>query len=291
LFLWLFHQFRPIGTDAALRRVRANEGWLVKERLGVNGNCKSITALWVLAAFAGAQPSDAAQVEVQGDIGVASQYVWRGTVQRGEPVVQGGLGASVEGLSASLWFSNSYPSPEPQFAGKNVVEFDFTADYSGSVERLGYSVGGIYYTYLYDAHSNFVELYAGLSYDAAVSPSLMVFYTAKGVQSGFYKSGDIWVDFALSTSMAGLDMSATASYVQWRKDAASRTVVAGLDRYKSGISLLQVAVSKSIELAKLTIIPSLAVSLPLIGRSSDGNRYIYGGKTNHEFVAAVSLSF
>ena len=249
------------------------------------------TVLSTLAVCLVSQQSAAALIDAQGSIGMASQYVWRGSVQRGEPVVQGDLGISVGGISASAWFSNSYPSVEPQFAGKNVVEFDFTADYSGSIGRLGYSFGGIYYTYLYDAHSNFVEAYAGLSYDATVSPSLTLYYTAKGVQSGFYKTGDIWIDLALSTSVAGLDLSATASYVSWKADAINRAIVAGLDRYRSGISLVQLAASKSIELADLTITPSVMVSLPVIGRSNDGNRYIYGGRVNHEFVAAVSLAY
>ena len=252
---------------------------------------KFTTVLCLLSVSAAAPSSGASEIDVAGDIGVASQYVWRGAVQRGEPVMQGSLGASVGGLSTSLWFSNSYPSPEPQFAGKNVVEFDFTLDYSGTVDRLGYSLGGIYYTYLCDAHSNFVEVYAGLSYEAPVTPSLTVYYTAKGVQSGFYKRGDLWVDLALSAAVAGFDLSATASYVSWRGDAVNRAVVAGLDRYKSGLSLMQLTVSRAIEMDGLTITPSLAVSLPVIGRSSDGNRYIYGGRVNHEFIAAVSLAY
>ena len=252
---------------------------------------RTITTCCLFVAYGATQSASADEIGVAGDIGVASQYVWRGSVQRGEPVVQGDLIVSSGGASLSAWFSNSYPSPEPQFAGKNVVEFDFTADYSGNIGSLGYSLGTIYYTYLYDAHSNFVELYAGLSYDAPVSPSLTVYYTAKGVQSGFYKTGDIWVDLALSSTVAGFDLSATASYVSWKADAINRAIVAGLDRYRSGVSLVQLLLSKSVEINGLTITPSVAVSLPVIGRSNDGNRYIYGGKVNHEFVAAVSLSY
>ena len=281
----------PVGTDAALQLVNGRKVWLFKEQFGVNEKYKAIAALSMLTVCTTGQHVDAAEVDIYSDIGVASQYVWRGSVQRGEPVVQGTLGVAVDGLSASAWFSNSYPSPEPQFAGKNVVEFDFTLDYSGSVDRLGYSLGGIYYTYLYDAHSNFVEAYAGLSYDAPVSSSLTIYYTAKGVQSGFYKTGDIWVDFVLTADMGGFGLSATASYVSWRADAVNRAIVAGLDRYRSGLSLVQLGVSRAIEVNGLVVTPSLTVSLPLIGRSNDGNRYIYGGRVNHEFVAAVSLAY
>jgi len=245
----------------------------------------------LLTGGLGATQAQAEDVSIAGDIGVASQYVWRGSVQKGTTAVQGDLGISYEGFSVSGWFSNSYASPEPQFAGKEVVEFDFTADYSGSVGDLGYSVGSIYYTYLYDAHSNFVEAYAGISYDALISPSLTVYYTAKGVDSGFYKTGDVWVDLGLSTSVAGFDLSGTVSYVNWASDAVNRPTVAGLDMYKDGISLVQLGISKDIEAGGVTITPSMGVSVPVISKSSDGERYIYGGAVKNEFIAALNIAY
>ncbi|RLL55547.1 hypothetical protein D8Y20_01180 [Mariprofundus sp. EBB-1] len=246
-----------------------------------------------------ASVAHAEDLSISGDIGVASQYVWRGVAQSidssggNRPAVQGDLGVSYGGLSASGWFSNSYPSPDPQTPNKSVVEFDWTLDYSGSFgdTGLGYSVGGIYYTYLYDAHSNFAETYVGLSYDAMISPSLTVYYTAKGVQSGFYKTGDLWVDLGLSTSVKGFDLSLTGSYVNWKTDAINRAVVAGLDTYKNGLSLVQVGISKDIEAGAVTITPSIGVSLPVIGKSSDGERYIYGTAAKNEFVAAVNIAY
>jgi hypothetical protein len=212
-------------------------------------------------------------------------------VQKGQPAVQGDLGVSYEGLSVSAWFSNSYPSPDPQTLGKEVIEFDFTADYSGSVGDVGYSVGGIYYTYLYDSHSNFVEAYAGISYDAPISPSLTVYYTVKGVDSGFYKTGDIWIDLGLSTSVAGFDLSGTVSFVNWETDAAKRPVIAGVDMYKNGVSLVQLAISKDVEVGDITITPSIGVSIPVISKSGDGERYIYGGVVKNEFIAAVNFTY
>lgn len=250
----------------------------------------TITASMLILA-AGNMQAQAEEISISGDIGVASQYVWRGAVQKGQPAVQGDLGVSVAGLSVSAWFSNSYLSPEPQFAGKDVIEFDFTADYSGSVGDVGYSAGGIYYTYLYDAHSNFVEAYAGISYDAPVSPSVTVYYTAKGVDSGFYKTGDIWVDLGFSTSVAGFDLSGTASFVSWKTDAAKRPVVGGVDKYRNGVSLVQLAISKDVELGDVIITPSIGISVPVIGKSSDGERYIYGGAVKNEFIAAVNIAY
>ncbi len=255
-----------------------------------NNYLATISALMLVLA-GGNMQAQAEEVSISGDIGMASQYVWRGSVQKGQPAVQGDLGASYEGVSVSAWFSNSYASPDPQTLGKEVIEFDFTADYSGSVGDLGYSVGGIYYTYLYDSHSNFVEGYAGISYDAPVSPSVTVYYTAKGVNSGFYKAGDIWVDLGLAASLAGFDLSATASFVSWKTDAVNRPVTAGLDTYKNGVSLIQLAISKDVEVGAVTITPSIGVSIPVISKSSDGERYIYGAAVKNEFIAAVNIAY
>ncbi|WP_240923887.1 hypothetical protein [Mariprofundus ferrooxydans] len=245
-----------------------------------------------MVGFAGtAAQAEEGGVSVGGDIGVASQYVWRGAVQKGTTSVQGDVSVAYDGLSVSGWFSNSYASPVARTAGKEVTEFDFTGDYSGSVGDFGYSVGGIYYTYMYDSGSNFGEAYAGISYDAVVSPSLTAYYTVKGTTSGFYKTGDVWVDLGLSTSAAGFDFSATASYVKWKKDAVNRAVVGTLNTYKNGISLVQLGVSKDVEVAGLTVTPSLTAIVPVIGKSSDGNRYIYGTQVFNEFVAAVNIAY
>jgi len=250
----------------------------------------TISALILVLASSNIQ-AKAEEVSISGDIGIASQYVWRGSVQKGQPAVQGDLGISYGELSASAWFSNSYASPDPQTHGKEVTEFDFTADYSGHTGDLGYSVGGIYYTYLYDSHSNFVEAYTGISYNALISPSVTVYYTARGVDSGFYKTGDIWVDFGLSTSVAGFNLSGTASFASWKADAANRAIVAGVDKYRNGVSLVQLAISKDVELGAVTVTPSIGVTIPVIGKSSDGEQYIYGVAAKNEFIAAVNIAY
>jgi len=251
---------------------------------------KSYLAMLMASAIgvsASATVAHAEDLSISGDIGVASQYVWRGAVQKGQPAVQGDIGIAIDGLSLSSWFSNSYPSPDPQTLNKEVIEFDFTADYSGSVGDVGYSVGGIYYTYMNDSHSNFVETYVGLSYDAIVSPSVTVYYTAKGVQSGFYKTGDLWIDLGLSTSVKGFDLSATASFVNWKTDVINRVA----DRYKNGISLVQVGISKDIEAGSVTVTPSMGFSIPVVSKSIDGNQYIYGAVAQNQFIAALNIAY
>lgn len=236
--------------------------------------------------------SQAEELAISGDVGAFSQYVWRGVAQNnGKTAVQGDLGASYGGLSASVWFSNTYASTAPQFGGRDVVEFDWTVDYSGSVGDLGYSVGGIGYTYLYDSQSNFPEVYAGVSYDGFLSPSLTAYYTVSDSQSKAYKSGDLWVDLGVGTSLAGFDLSGTLSYVKWKKDTVNRAITGGVDKYKSGLSLAAVSISKDLDVSGVTLTPSLSYSMPLAKKQSDGNRYIYGVAATSEFVAGVNFAY
>jgi hypothetical protein len=37
--------------------------------------------------------------------------------------------------------------------------------------------------------------------------------------------------------------------------------------------------------------PSMGISIPVVGKSSDGLRYIYGASAQKEFIAAVNFSY
>jgi uncharacterized protein (TIGR02001 family) len=104
-----------------------------------------------------AQAAD--DISVYADIGAQSQYIWRGAAQsvNNDVAFQGDVGIEHEsGLSANVWFSTGV-----DFATTKETEFDFTVDYSGETNDLGYSVGFISYQYTDSASSN--EIYAGIS--------------------------------------------------------------------------------------------------------------------------------
>lgn len=255
---------------------------------------KTIMKYTTAALLAMGMMTSAAQAEdlaISGDIGAYSQYVWRGVEQTvNSTAVQGDLGVSLGGLSASVWFSNTYPAGAPQYTGKDVVEFDWTVDYSGDIgdTGLGYSVGGIGYTYLYDSASNFPELYAGLSYGPV---SLTGYYTVSDSASKGYLAGDMWFDLGAGASVAGFDVSGTVSYAIWKNDLTNRPLVGGVDTWKDGLSLASVGVSKDIEVAGTTMTPSLTYTYPLAKKMSDGNKYIYGLPVKSEFIAGVNFSY
>jgi len=248
------------------------------------------TAAVLLAMGMMTSAAQAEDMAVSGDIGAYSQYVWRGVEQTvNSTAVQGDLGVSMGGLSAGVWFSNTYPAGAPQYAGKDVVEFDWTIDYSGDIgdTGMGYSVGGIGYTYLYDSASNFPELYAGLSYGPV---SLTGYYTISDSQSKAYLAGDMWIDLGAGTSVAGFDVSGTVSYAIWKNDVTNRPVGA-VDTFKDGLSLATLGVSKDVEVAGTTMTPSLTYTYPLAKKMADGNKYIYGVAVKPEFIAGVNFSY
>ena len=229
-------------------------------------------------------PANAEDVSISGDIAVVSQYVSRGlTYTSGKPAVQGDMVVGYGGLSVSAWFSNAYPSPAPQYAGRDVVEFDWGLDYSGAIDAFGYSIGAWYYTYLYDSASNYPEAYIGLSYDAVLSPSLTTYVAFADSHNKADLAGDIWIDFSVSADLAGLTFSAGGSYAYWAKDTLYRP---NRDIYKSGVNLANAGVSKDIAVGEVTLTLSLSGTVPVISDSADGNKYIYGAVPSLKWCSA-----
>lgn len=244
------------------------------------------------SAVAGGLPD----ISISGDIGVVNQYVWRGLPQsidpngQSHPAVQGDLALGMGGLTVSGWFSNSYPSPAPQTMNKTVTEFDWTLDYSGSISDVGYSIGTIYYTYLYDSGSNFDELYAGLSYNAFITPSVTVYVNPKDSNNNFYLAGDTWIDLGLSSNVKGFDVSAKVSYAAWKKDTVNRPE-ASPGALKNGFNLVTLSLSKDFKVSDLTITPSITGTIPIIAKAADGNRYIYNTVASNEVVFGVNVAY
>lgn len=97
----------------------------------------------------------AANAEVSGNIGVTSNYVWRGVTQSaGQSAVSGGLDWSGEsGLYAGTWTSNSsFGSPE----------LDFYGGYAGSAGSIEYDLGVVQYMYPQEDDLDWLEIAASI---------------------------------------------------------------------------------------------------------------------------------
>jgi len=133
-----------------------------------------------------------AQAEVSANIGVTSNYVWRGATQtRDAAAVSGGLDyAHDSGFYVGTWASNvdfGSMSSSPE------VEWDIYGGFAGEMSGVGYDIGLAHYMYPDSTDADFTEL--------ALSASLSMFtvganYTvqsevAKGAGSPFIK-GDLY---------------------------------------------------------------------------------------------------
>ncbi|MEJ2308668.1 MAG: TorF family putative porin [Gammaproteobacteria bacterium] len=108
-------------------------------------------------ACAAAMAAPAAHAELSANIGVTSDYLWRGVTQSGhEAAVSGGVDyAHDSGFYAGIWTST---------LGGDNQELDGYLGFAGEYNDLGYDVGYIYYGYLNADDWDFSEIYGSLSW-------------------------------------------------------------------------------------------------------------------------------
>lgn len=111
---------------------------------------------------------------VTGNVGVVSEYVFRGVEQSAGAAAQGGLDWShASGLYVGTWISNT------DFAGISTAdtvtyETDVYGGYALKVGDVGLDVGLLYYYYRNDTALNTLEAYIGASFGPVTAK---VFYT------------------------------------------------------------------------------------------------------------------
>jgi uncharacterized protein (TIGR02001 family) len=160
------------------------------------------------------------------NIGLYSQYVWRGQRQSGGAMsVQGDVGiAHDSGLSANVWFAT--------LGTGNATEFDFTLDYSADLGFMGYSAGLILYRIHNNGAANTSEVYLGATHELGTAK---VYYDTN--------SKNIWLDLGSSIELAEFSLEGTLSYNM-------------PDGGKNEFVNLAVGVSKAIELDDVVLTPS-----------------------------------
>ena len=116
---------------------------------------------------------DEAKPSASADVGVFSQYIWRGfAFSKDSIVIQPSATVSYKDVSFNLWGNldtDVYTDPD----GKaQFNETDMTLSYDKSFGMVGLGVGYIYYGL--DAAKDSQEVYLSLSLDTLLSPSLTV---------------------------------------------------------------------------------------------------------------------
>lgn len=126
--------------------------------------------------------------EVSANVGLVSQYSFRGITQSDEgPALQGGFDIShSSGLYAGVWASNV----DFNDGDEANIETDLYAGYAGAVDKFSYDVGVIYYAYPgadNDLEYDFWEGKLELGYDFDLFSATAGFYYSPDYFAG---SGD-----------------------------------------------------------------------------------------------------
>jgi len=131
---------------------------------------KKLKVLALVSVIGGASLSGAVMAEITGNLGVTSNYMWRGTTQTaGAAAVSGGIDyVSEVGIYAGVWTSNtSFDSPETDYYG----------GYAGNIGSFTYDVSIIDYTYSQADNIDWVEIdlgggIAGFSFNLGITSDI-----------------------------------------------------------------------------------------------------------------------
>lgn len=240
------------------------------------------TLLLSLPAFA--QESDDREPSFSASLStsIVSKYVWRGIVFNDNAVNQGELSLSYEGLSLAAWY-NIDLSRENGQSGE-MTEVDYIASYTFNLsETLSVETGFLYYDFpaLTSGDTSAREVYATISLDTILNPSISAYYDIHEVH-GFYLSAGVSHSFELAEKLS-LEVAAS---IGWADEDQMTYYYGG---QKSGFTdaLLTATLTYNIT-DNLDISGSLGVST-LTGRGQDTNA---GNDLSDEvFISSIGLSY
>lgn len=233
-----------------------------------------VVVVAALIAFAGTRVSAA---EVAGEVGFdyMGNYIWRGQRLVDKPVVQPWVNLGFGNFTFGTWANMNTKGKSGEFN-----EIDLSVDYTNSLtDTISYSVGIIRYEFPNTTAEGTAEIYAGLSFDTFLSPSVTLYYDIDEVD-GCYLSFGAGHQIELSESVC-LDMSASLGWgssdyneAYWGEDS-------------SKMQDLTLSLAMPVALGNWTLTPS--VNYVSIMSSSLRETNTYDGKSDYVY-AGIGLS-
>ncbi|UCD51028.1 MAG: hypothetical protein JSW27_00030 [Phycisphaerales bacterium] len=235
---------------------------------------KLVLCMAVMGMAGAAWAEGDVSVEVTSDF--FSKYVWRGQNVTDDWVFQPGISATYGGLTAGFWGSLDL-TDENDESGE-FIEYDYYLDYSGQInETVGYSVGGIYY--YFPGGDPTTELYAGVSLDTIVSPSLTVYYDIEEVD-GAYAALGFGHSIESEDLPCGIDLSANLGW----GDSSYNDAYWGVD--DGELNDLTLSAAFPFEVGPVTVTPSVTYVAVLGSDVSD-----VAGDDDSLVYAGVGLAY
>ena len=188
------------------------------------------TALAALATIAAAGAAHAGDGPFTANVGLVSDYAYRGWSQTDErPALQGGFDyAHDSGLYAGVWGSNVSWLSDASPNVSNSLELDLYGGYKGTVGAIGYDVGLLQYYYPGSYPKGFnspntLEGYVGLSWEFLSFKYSYAFTDLFGYDrsdgSQYYDLGaavDVGGGFTLAAHVGYSDIKGQDDYTDWK---------------------------------------------------------------------------
>jgi hypothetical protein len=217
------------------------------------------------------------------DLSYMSHYIWRGAVFAEKGVFQPSFTGSMDELSINLW--GNMDSTDENGLTRKINEWDYTIDYSRSIESVSISVGIIGYTFP-NVGGHTTELYVGAGYDMPGSPSITIYQDLEAVEGTYVSLG---AGYSIPIPrLTSLDISGSLGFASKKMNGA----LYGAADTSAGFSDVLVSLSLPFTITEYaSATPFVALSSIL---NSDGkDTYDTNGvdATNIFFGLIVSTSF
>ncbi len=234
-------------------------------------------------------PPPAKEWSVALDSTFNSKYVWRGINVVDDPVWQPSVGFTWKGLTLSVW--GNLDITDVNGSRHNFTEVDYTLEYSRKVGKATLSVGTIRYAFPHTGFPTTTEVYAGVAFDAPLSPTFKVYKDideSDGIYANFTLSHTVpdLIRFSESASMA-LALSAS---VGWGDHKNDNFYYSGTNQ--SGLADLTLSVGFPITIGDhLTIKPAFSCSRLLDSDMRSNMRAAGIDPTNHWFGLSFTFTY
>lgn len=214
-----------------------------------------------------------------------SKYIWRGQNYDDDPVLQPGVSATYRGLTAMIW--GSLETTNINGNSGDFSEVDYSLYYSGvlpSLEGVNYSIGAGYYNFPGTKIKDTTEVYAGLSFDLPLRPSVTFYHDvdeAEGTYVSLAVACSVERIAGLGKDMPlGMEIGASLG---WGSGSYNKYYW-GTDQSK--LNDLTLSASFPMEIAGCTLAPSLNYVTLLSDNIRDTDAY---GTDSDFFFVGISL--
>jgi hypothetical protein len=250
-----------------------------------------LAILMMVGGFSAASAEEAAKAEVSKptaavDVGVFSQYIWRGLeMSHNSVVIEPSVTLGYEGFSFNVWgnMDTDRKTRGSDFSEAKYTETDYTLSYSKTLGMVKLTGGYIYYAL--DSMQDSQELFASATLNTLLSPTLTIYREIAHAPAWY-------LNFGLSHSLPVVDkitfdLAASAGYYYSDDDDFSE-VNNPENRYRTFHNGL-LSAGFTIPFGEyFSVKPMIAYSFPLSSTADDyikatsigdSSNFLYGGVT------------